>query len=664
MDQKAIDVIRNLALDMIQNSGTGHPGITMGAAPIMYTLFAKNLKINTAVLDWVNRDRFVLSAGHGAELLYSTMFLCGYPLMIDDLKNYRKFDSKTPGHPDIKTPGIEVSTGLCGEGFATAVGIALAEKIYEERFNYKTKSMFDKSKLGPVIDYNTYVLVSDGDLMEGISYEAASFAGTYKLGKLIVLYDSNEVSTDGPINKTFSEGVLSRFAALGWDTQYVNNGTSVGEIDRAIKKAKKVIDKPSIIRIKTIIGEGLTNQGTNLVHNKPLAKEELAKFKEKTGAGSIPFTILKEPASYIRDQVVNRGMKVYEDWKGLFDEYKKVLQEAQIEEINNIAFNRCSFDLTKIEFPIDYENKELLRDSNHKVMNILGSNLSNMIGGSADLTLSTKCYLDAQGDLLPNNILGKNIPFGVREHLMGAVLNGLALSGFRPFGSTYMAFSDYLKPSIRMSAIMNLPVTYILTHDSITVGSDGPTHQPIEQLATLRAIPNLYVFRPADIKEVIGTWNIIVNNSIPAVISLPKTEIRAEQGTDILSVLKGAYIVGKEQAIVNAVIIATGAEVQVAKSIQVKLLHEGIDIRIVSMPCMELYNAQPANYKAELFPQGAPIFVIEYGSSFGWEKFVPSSDYLFTVDRFGISASKDDILKYSKVDIDSIVGRIKSLLFK
>ena len=663
MDQKAIDVIRNLALDMIQNSGTGHPGISMGAAPIMYTLFAKNLKVNTAVLDWINRDRFILSAGHGAELMYSTMFLCGYPLMIDDLKNYRKFDSKTPGHPDmLKTPGVELSTGLSGEGLATAVGIALAEKIYEEKFNYKTKGMFDKTKLGPLIDYNTYVLVSDGDLMEGISYEAASFAGTYHLGKLIVLYDANEVSTDGPINKTFNEGVLSRFAALGWDTQFVKNGTSVNEIDKAIKKAKRVIDKPSIIKIKTIIGEGLTNQGTNLIHNKPLTKEELAKYKEKTGAGTIPFTILKEPASFMRDQVVNRGMKVYDEWKNLFEEYKKVLQESQLNEINNININNCSFDLTKIDLPIDYENKELLRDSNHKVMNILGSNIINFIGGSADLTLSTKCYLDGQGDLLPNNMIGKNISFGVREHLMGAVINGLAKSGFRAFGSTYMAFSDYLKPSIRMAALMNLPVTYILTHDSITVGSDGPTHQPIEQLATLRAIPNLFVFRPADIKEVMGTWNIIVNNKIPAVISLPKTEIKAEQGTSITEVSKGAYIAGREQAIVNAVIIATGAEVQVAKSIQVRLLHEGIDIRIVSMPCMELYNAQPLNYKMDLFPQGVPIFVIEYGSSFGWEKFVPSSDYLFTVDRFGISASKEDVLKYSQVDIDSIVGKIKSLL--
>lgn len=662
MDQKSINVIKNLALDMLQNAGKGHPGVVMSAAPILYTLFTKNLKINTAVLDWINRDRFVLSAGHASELLYATMFLSGYPLMIDDIKNYRKFNSKTPGHPDIKTPGIDLSTGYSGEGLATAVGMALAEQIYEKKYNYVSKGFFDKTKVGKLIDYYTYVFVSDGDLMEGISYEAASFAGTYKLGKLIVLYDSNDISADGPINKTFTEGVLSRFSALGWDTQYVKNGSSVSEIDKAIKKAKSVTDKPSIIRIKTIIGEGLINQGTNLAHVSTLTKEDLSLFKEKTGSGTVPFTVLKEPASYIRDQVVNKGIKEYDNWKATFEEYKKILTQEQLNEINNININNVAIDLTKIEIPIDYENKELLRDSNHKILNILGANIPTFIGGSADLSYSTRSYLDSQGDLLPNNFLGKNISFGVREHLMGAVLNGLAISGFRPFGATYLAFSDYLKPSIRMSALMNLPVTYLFTHDSITVGSDGPTHQPIEALSTLRAMPNLYVFRPADIKEVIGTWNIIINNKIPAVVSLPKTEIKAEQGTSVVDVIKGAYVAGREQALVNAVIIATGSEVQVAKSVQVKLLHEGIDVRIISMPCMELFNMQPETYKKELFPQGAPIFVIEYGSSFGWEKFVPSSDYLFTVNNFGVSASKEDVLKNARVDLDTIVEKIKSLI--
>ena len=663
MDQKAINVIRNLALDIMQNAGAGHPGITMSSAPILYTLFAKNLKVNPAVTDWINRDRFIMSAGHGSELLYATMFLCGYSLMLDDLKGYRKYDSKTPGHPTFGiTPGVDLTTGYSGEGLATAVGIALAEKIYENRYNYKSKGMFDKNKLGKLFDYYTYVLVGDGDLMEGISSEAASFAGTYGLGKLIVLYDSNDISVDGNLSKTFTEDVLGRFDSMGWDTHLVKNGNSVGEIDRAIKKAKSVVNKPSIIKIKTILGDGLSNQGDSSLHNKPLAKEVLNEYKEKIGAGSIPFTVLKEPASYIREQVVNRGIKVYDDWKALFSEYVKILEPNKIKEIENINYNNFEFDLYKLDLQIDFENKELLRDSNNRIMNIVASNMYNMIGGSADLTRSTRVQLENQGEISPTNLSGKNISFGVREHLMGACLNGLAISGFRPFGSTYMAFSDYLKPSIRMAALMNLPVTYIFTHDSITIGSEGPTHQPIEQLASLRSVPNLYVFRPADVKEVQGTWNVIVNNKIPSVISLPKTEIKAEQGTSVTEVVKGAYIAGREQAVVNAVIIATGAEVQVAKSVQVKLLHEGIDVRIISMPCMELFDVQPLQYKRELFPEGAPIFVIEYGSSFGWEKFVPSSDHLFTIDRFGVSASKDDVLKYCGLDTDTIIEKIKSLL--
>ena len=661
MDQKAINVIKNLALDMLQNSGTGHPGISMSSAPIMYTLFTKHLRVNTAVLDWINRDRFILSAGHASELLYSTMFLCGYPLMLDDLKNYRKFQSKTPGNPEIITPGVDLTTGLCGEGLATAVGIALAEKIYEKKYNYKSKGLFDKIKVGSLFDYYTYVLVSDGDLMEGVSYEAASFAGQHNLGKLIVLYDSNDCTGDGPTNKVFTEGVLSRFSSMGWDTHFVKNGSSPNEIDKAITKAKRVLDKPSIIQIKTIIGDGLAKQGTNIVHSKPLSKEDLELFKTKTNAGSIPFSILKEPASHIRDQVVNRGIKLYDEWKSTYEEYKKILTPNQVLEIDNINTNNIFLDLNKIELQIDFDKKELLIESNHRIMNIIASNLYNFIGGSTDLSISTRTYLDGAEDLLPT-FLGKNINFGVREHLMGSVLNGLAISGFRPFGATYLAYSDYLKPAIKMSALMNLPVTYIFTHDSITVGSEGPTYQPVENLASLRAMPNLYVFRPADIKEIVGAWHVIINNKIPAVISLPKTEIKAEQGTSVQEVIKGAYIAGKEQTMVNAVIIATGAEVQVAKSIQVKLLQEGIDVRVISMPCMELFNIQPNSYKNELFPRGVPIFVIEYGSSFGWEKFVPSSDYLFNVNRFGISASKDDILKYINVDTNSIIEKIKSLL--
>ena len=662
MDQKAINVIRNLALDMITNTGAGHPGISMSSAPILYTLFTKYLNINPSTSDWINRDRFVLSSGNAAEVLYATMFLCGYPLMLDDLKSYRKLNSKLPATATIGTPGIDISTGFPSEGFASATGIALAEKIYEERYNYKSKGLFDKTKLPKLIDYYTYVLIDDEEIMDGLNYEAASFAGSYGLGKLIVLWDSTGITRDGPIKNSFYDNTLSRFSALGWSTITVKNGNSVSEISNAIKKAKQDINHPTIIMVKSILGDGLNNQGTNLVFTEPIPKADLDEYKKKTGAGTIPFTLLKEPASYMRDQVVARGNKIYDEWKKTFNEYKSILSEEQLKELNNIPVNNVDFNLAAIDIPIDYENKELLRDSNHKIMNIISNNVSNFIGGSANLSSSTKTYLDNMGDLLPNNLLGKNIMFGGRNALMGSAMNGLAISGFRPFASTHMAYSSKLIPSIKMSALMNLPVTYIFTHDSVTVGNDGPVNQPISELAMLRSIPNLYVFRPADKKEVIGTWNIILSNKVPAVISLPKTEIKAEQGTSKEGVLKGAYIAGKEKAIASLVLLATGAEVQVAKSIQAKLLQDGIDSRVVSMPCMELYNLQPESYKQELFPKNVPIFVIEYGSSFGFEKFVPSSNYLFTINKFGICASKDDVLKYMNLDLNTMITKIKSLL--
>ena len=662
MDQKAVNVIRNLALDMIMNTGNGHPGVAMTSAPILYTLFTKFLNVNPASSDWINRDRFVLSSNNSIEALYATMFLCGYPLMLDDLKAYRKLNSKLPATATLGTVGIDISTGFPSEGFASATGIALAEKIYEEKYNYKSKGLFDKTKLPKLFDYYTYVLIDDEEVMEGLNYEAASFAGNYGLGKLIVLWNTTGVTKDGPISKSFYDDTLSRFSSLGWGTRTVKNGNSITELMSAIKGAKQDINKPTIIMVKSILGDGLNNQGTNLVYEDPIPKNDLDDYKKRIGAGTIPFTLLKEPASYIRDQVVNRGNKIYDEWKKVFNDYKSYLTQDQLKEIGNINSNKVDFNLASIDIPIDYENKELLRESNHKIMNIISDNVYNFIGGSANLFSATRTYLDNKEDLTSTTLLGKNIMFGGRNSLMGSTMNGLAISGFRPFVSTHMAYSSKLFPSIKMSALMNLPVTYIFTHDSVTVGNDGPVYQPVNELSTLRSIPNLYVFRPADIKEVIGTWNIILSNKIPAVISLPKTEVKAEQGTSKEGVMKGAYIAGKEKALASIVILATGAEVQVAKSLQVKLYSEGIDSRVVSMPCMELYNLQPDAYKKELFPSNIPIFVIEYGSNYGFEKFVPSSDYLFTINKFGICASKEDVLKYMNLDMNSMIERIKSLL--
>lgn len=659
MDNKSVAVLKGLALDMIQNANGGHPGITLSAAPILYTIYAKHLKVNPSNPNWINRDRFVMSAGHGSALLYSMLFLSGYQLTIEDLKNYRKINSKTPSHPEIDTMGIEVSTGLLGEGFATSVGIALAEKIYSEKYNKKAKNMFGK-KTKPLIDYYTYVLASDGDLMEGISYEAASFAGNLKLGKLIVLYDSNKSTMDGLTNKIFNESVASRFSSQGWNTQIVKNGNSISEIDKAIIKAKKS-EFPSLIIVNTKIGDGSKLEGTNKIHSGGLAQDDYENLKRKLGVEGLPFTLLKEPAENIRNQIMNRGTREYETWENLYNEYKKKMDSNKIIEFENIAFNNLYVDLTKMDLDIK-QDKEPLRDSNSRIMNIIANNLSNFIGGTADVASSTKTYLDGKEDISYNNFNGKNIFYGIRENAMGAITNGLALSGFRPFASTFLAFSDFMRPSIRMSALMNLPVTYVFTHDSITVGQDGPTHQPIEQLSSLRSIPNLNVYRPADIKEIIGSWQCIMQDKKPSVISLARTEVKPQDGTNVMSVSKGAYVVSDEDGNIDGVIIATGAEVQIANSIKERLKHEGIKIRVVSMPCMEKFDEQSDGYKLSLFPENAKIFVIEYGSSFGWEKFVVSSDYLFTIDKFGKSASKDEIVKYCEVDIETIIEKIKSLI--
>ena len=660
MDNRSIAVLKGLSLDIIQNAKAGHPGSVLSSAPILFTLFTKHLKIQPKNPTWMNRDRFVLSAGHISPLLYSMLYLCGFEIDIEELKNFRKFNSMTPSYPEIKSLGVEVTTGVCGQGLATAVGLALAERIYEDKYNKKKANSFD-TKTKPLFDYYTYVLVSDADVMEGISYEAASFAGTFGLGKLIVLYDSNKMTMECETNKTFTESVTGRFSSLGWHTQIVKNGNSVKEIENAISKAKKS-KSPSFIQINTKIGDGSLLEGKKEIHFGELTKEDYENIRKKLNIKSMPFMPDKEPTDNIRNPIIQRGDIEYSKWEKVYEEYKQELGENKIMEIENIPLNNLYLDLKNLAFDINTDTKETLRDSNSKVLNVIGDNFYNFIGLSADTYPSTKAYLNDKGDISSTDFKGRNIHMGLRENLMGAVMNGLALSGFRPFASTYLASSDSMVPSIRMSAIMNLPVTYIFTHDSITTGTDGPTRQPIEQLAHLRAMPNLNVYRPADIKEIIGTWQSIMENKKPSVITFARTEVKAQIGTNSLGVSKGAYIESEAEGHIDAVIIATGAEVQVANSIQERLKQENINIRVVSMPCMEKFLEQSEGYKSDLFPYDAEIFVIEYGSSLGWEKFVIDSEHLFTIDQFGVSASKEDSLKYANLDIDSIIERIKKIL--
>lgn len=641
MDREIVNNIKSLGIDMIDKAGSGHPGIVLGAASIIYTLYAKHMNVKQDDPLWENRDRFVLSAGHGSALLYATLYMAGFNLTLDDLKQFRHIHSKTPGHPEYGvTEGVDMSTGPLGQGIASAVGMALAGKILNKKYEIPKKSKLGKEQ--SLFDYNVYVLCGDGDLMEGISYEATSLAGSLKLNNLIVLYDSNNVSLDGKTDNVFDDNIIERFKALNWNTIQVKDGTIISSIDKAIEEAKKS-DKPTLIQIKTIIGEGSINEGTNKVHGSPLDKDDITKLKLNLKIEPEEFYVNQEARNNFIKQITERSSKKYE----LFNKQAKELK-YQKEDIR--------LDLGNLLF--DYNLKESLRVSNGKIMQEIAKKIPNFIGGSADVGSSTKA-------VLPNtleNFVGDNINFGVREHAMGAILNGLALNNFYAFGSTFLVFSDYLKPAIRMSALMNLPVTYIFTHDSINIGQDGPTHQPIEQLASLRSIPNLEVFRPADAKEITGCWEYIINNKKPSCLILSRNETSLLDKTDRHSVSYGGYIVRKEENL-HAIIISTGSEVELSIKIADTLYEMyKLDVRVVSMPNRELFLKQSKEYQEEILPKGYRIIVIEAGSKQGWEGFVYNDKYLFTLDKFGYSGTKEEVANEMEFSYDQILKKIIKLL--
>ncbi len=632
MDREIVNNIKTLGIDMIDKAGSGHPGIVLSAAPIIYTLYAKHMNVNVNDPLWENRDRFVLSAGHGSALLYATLYMLGF-LSLDDLKRFRHINSKTPGHPEYGvTNGVDMSTGPLGQGIASAVGMAIAGKQLNKQYEIPKRSKLGKQQ--SLFDYHVYVLCGDGDLMEGISYEATSLAGSLKLNNLIVLYDSNDISLDGRTDGVFDDNILDRFKALNWNTILVKDGTLISNIDKAIEEAKNS-DKPTLIQIKTILGDGSINENTNKVHGSPLDKDDITKLKLK---------LKVEPEEFYVDLVAK-------------DNFSKQISERSLKKYN--LFNQLSLELgyTKQEHKIDLSNlvfdsnlKESLRVTNGKIMKEIEKRLPNFIGGSADLSASTK------------TIINNNINFGVREHAMGAILNGLALSNYYAFGSTFLVFSDYLKPSMRLSALMNLPVTYIFTHDSINIGQDGPTHQPIEQLISLRSIPNMNVFRPADAKEIVGSWEYIINNKKPSCLVLSRNEVSLNKLTNSKSVMYGGYIVRKENHL-HATIISTGSEVELSIKIA-DYLYETykLDIRVVSMPNRELFLRQSKEYQESIVPKGYRTIVIEAGSKYGWEGFVYSDKYLITLDKFGCSGTSEEVLNEMDFSYDKILQKIIKLL--
>lgn len=648
-EKKMIDEIRMLSLDMINNAGSGHPGIALGAAPIMYSLFSNQLVFDLEKPEWPNRDRFVLSCGHGSSLLYATMFATTNDYTIDDLKKFRRINSATPGHPELDlSRRIEATTGALGQGFATAVGMALAEKQLEAKYNTKKITLFD---------YNVYALCGDGDLMEGISYEAAAIAGENVLDNLIVLYDANNVTLDGKLDKEYVDKIADMYVALGWDVIVAKND-KVSEINKALESAKKS-KLPSLIIVNTVIGKYSQFEGTNKIHGK-LTPEDLKQIREKMKAND-PFVVDEENMLLLRKKVKDRTHNAYEEWYSDYKKYLATLSSKDADAFNNYINDAdITLDLDKV---IDKEKLFIdkpMRDINFQIMNVISAFVDNFIGGSADLSSSTKTYLKNGGDFSKKNYKGKNIKFGVRENAMGAILNGIALTNFRCFGSTFLTFADYLKPSIRNTAIMNLPVTYIFSHDSILIGQDGITHQPVEQLSMLRSIPNLDVYRPCDYKELLGAWNLILKNKRPSALVISKEPTESYKFTSSSEVSLGGYVISEVKTRLDVILIASGMEVTLAMKLKQELLKNFIEARIVSMPNINEFFKQSAEYQNQVLPKGYKRMVIEFSNDPTLYRLVKNEQDVINVRSFGKSGTPEELLNEFELDIPNIIIKIKN----
>ena len=658
IDQRSVDAIRILSADAIQKANSGHPGLPLGAAPAAYTLWAKVMNHNPKNPKWENRDRFILSGGHGSMLLYSLLHLFGYGLTIEDLSNFRQLGSLTPGHPEYRhTTGVEATTGPLGAGMAMAVGMAMAEKHLAATFN---KEDF------PVVDHYTYVLGGDGCMMEGISYEAFSLAGTLGLSKLIVLYDSNDISIEGGTNIAFRESVMKRFEAFGFQTLRVEDGTDLEAIQAAIEEAKADTTRPSMIEIKTKIGAGCpAKEGKASAHGEPLGVENVAALRQNLGWESeTPFEV---PADIYDNYaaIAAKKAEVEEAWNALFSAYREKYPEMaalwdQYHDESNAAFLEQDDEFWNL-----FDSPQATRNVSGKMINYMKDKIPNLFGGSADLAPSTKTYMNDAGDFSKETPEGRNLHFGVRELSMAAIGNGICLhGGLRPYVSTFFVFSDYVKPMARLSALMQIPLTYVLTHDSIGVGEDGPTHEPIEQLAMLRALPNFYAFRPADARETAAAWCFATNSTrIPTALILSRQNLPQLDGSG-KGALKGGYILADStKATPDALLIATGSEVQLAVEAREKLLADGIDARVVSMPCMDLFNDQPAEYKEQVLPSAVTVRVgVEALTSFGWERYIGLTGKFVGMTGFGASGPGGKLFEYFGITTDAVVAAVKEQL--
>ena len=652
-----VNTIRILSVEAIDKANSGHPGLPLGAAPMAFTLFSDIMNFNPKNSNWINRDRFILSAGHGSALLYSLLHIFGYSLTIEDLKEFRQKGSLTPGHPEYgHTEGVEATTGPLGQGVAMGVGLAMAQMHMGELFNTEDFKVFDNY---------TYVLTGDGCLMEGISNEASSLAGTLELSKLIMLYDSNNITIEGNTDVAFKENVRARYEALGWDTFSVEDGNDLEEIRKTIEKAK-LTNKPSLIEIKTKIGYGSVVEGSEKAHGSPLKSENTKKLKEKLNwCYSDKFYVPNEVYQYV-DEVLKEKEKVEKKWNKQFEEYKIKHKDLYL-KLQSFLNMEKPVELLNSDILYNFSEDISTREASGKILNKISKKMSNLFGGSADLAPSNKCVMENFEYFSHNTKFGANIHFGVREHAMAAIANGLFLyGGIKPFISTFFVFSDYLKPALRLSVLMKLGVIYILIHDSIGVGEDGPTHEPIEQLAMIRSIPDVVVFRPCDWKETAAAWSYAINNDKhPTVMVLSRQKLKNIENTGRRA-LKGAYILkDSRNGNPELIIIATGSEVGIALEAADILEKEGRKIRVVSMPSMELFEMQSEEYKNKILPDSIRKRIsVEALSDFGWYKYIGLDGKSIGMKSFGISAPGKEIFKTFDITTERIVKESNNLLNK
>ncbi len=657
IDKMSADAIRILSADAIQKAKSGHPGLPLGCADAAYALWAKVLKHNPANPDWFNRDRFILSGGHGSMLLYSLLHLFGYGLKKEDLMQFRQLDSLTPGHPEYHhTAGVEATTGPLGAGMAMAVGMAMAEEHLAAKFN---KDGY------PVVDHYTYALGGDGCMMEGISHEAFSLAGTLKLGKLIILYDSNNITIEGSTDIAFTENVQKRFDAYGFQTICVEDGNNIDAVAAAIQAAKADKTRPSMIMLKTQIGFGCpAKQGKSSAHGEPLGEENILAMKENLNWPSTePFFVPEEVyANYKAIADANADYEI--KWNKLFAEYCNKFPEMKQAWDDEFNMDIAKPLIDDEEFWSYEDAPQATRNLSGTVINRLKTKVPGLIGGAADLHPSTKTYMKDMGDFSKDDRLGRNLHYGVRELAMTAIANGLTLHGLRGFCSTFFVFSDYVKPMARLSSIMKIPTTFVLSHDSIGVGEDGPTHEPVEQLAMLRAMPNFHVFRPADATETIAAWySAVTSKETPTALVLTRQNLPQLAGSS-KEALKGGYVVSpSKKEVPDGIIVATGSEVQLAVGAQEQLAADGIDIRVVSMPCVELYEEQSAEYKESILPKKVRARVaVEALIGFGWDRYVGLDGAVVSMTGFGASAPYSKLFPKYGFTVENVAAKMKDVL--